>query len=234
MIIGYLFKLTLQTGLIRTIVLRRIPAVEIRHTGTERGRGVFAKRNLTCNRIIIDKELPILTSNRESLRADWNLTTMRTRREVADLFSRLENIPTDRAVVANEPSEMILEDFRRDYAFQDPNGWRSLIYRAASHLNHACTDCANAECVVDAEEPHPITVKVTKRVRANKEIFMNYRDDWGNLPFICPECARKRAKENAELARRERFNRKLKRFTCLLLKMPQMTLEGSNHSIQSS
>ncbi|CAJ0545801.1 Ff.00g092740.m01.CDS01 [Fusarium sp. VM40] len=200
--------------LIRNIFRRRTPVVQIRHTGTERGRGVFAQRNLARNRIIIDEELPILTSDRNSLRADWNLTSLKTRREVASLFSRLANIPTDRALVADEPSEMIIENFRRDYAFPDPAGSRSLIYPVASHLNHACTDCANAEWFVDEEEPHRITVQATKRVRANKEIFINYRDDWGNLPFICSECAKKRAKENAELARRERFNRRLKRFAC--------------------
>ncbi|KIL94926.1 hypothetical protein FAVG1_01857 [Fusarium avenaceum] len=206
---------TRQTArLIRDIFRRRTPVVHIRHTGTERGRGVFAKRNLTRNKIIIDKELPILKSDRNSLRADWNLTSLHTRREVAGLFSRLANIPTDRALVADEPSEMIIEDFRRDYAFPDPTGSRSLIYTVASHLNHACTDCANAEWIVDADEPHRITVQVTKRVRANKEIFITYGDDWGNLPFICSECAKKRAKENAELARRERFNRRLKRFAC--------------------
>lgn len=212
MIIDCLFKLTLQTGLIRTIFPHRTPAVRIRHTGTERGRGLFANRNLTRHQIIIDEESPILTSSHDSLRADWNLTTLETRQEVARLFSRLENIPTDRALAANEPSETIIENFRRDYAFQDPAGRRALIYRTASHMNHACAYCANAEWNVDAEEPHQITVRVTQRVRANKEIFINY--GWGNLPFACSECARRSAKRYSELARRERFSRNLKRFAC--------------------
>jgi hypothetical protein len=229
-LIGYLFKLTLPTGFIRTIFPRRSPAVQICYTGTERGRGVFANRNLTRDQIIIE-ESPILTSSNGLLRADWNLTALTTRQEAVNLFFRLRHIPTDRALVANEPFETILEDFRRDYAFQDPAGRRALIYRNASHMNHACRYCANAEWIIDAEEPHQITVRVTKRVGANKEIFINY--GWGNLPFACSECARKSAKRNTELAGRDRFNRKLKR-VAMLFKMPQIQcFGGSNHSIHS-
>jgi hypothetical protein len=231
MIIGCLLKLTPQTGFIRTIFPRRSPAVQIRFTGTERGRGLFANRNLTRDQIIIE-ESPILTSNHGLLRVDWNLTTLTTRQETVNLFSRLAQIPTDRALVANESFETILEDFKRDYAFQDPAGRRALIYRNASHINHACRYCANAEWIIDAEEPHQIMVRATKRIRANKEIFINY--GWGNLPFACSECARKRAKRNAKLARRERFNRKLKG-VAMLFNMPQMQcFGGSNHSIHSA
>ncbi|KAM0296371.1 hypothetical protein ACHAO9_000012 [Fusarium lateritium] len=216
--------------LVRTVFSHRTPAVHIGNTETERGRGLFANRTFTRYKTIIE-ELPILTSSHSLLRADWSLATLEKRREVAGLFTRLANIPTDRALTANEPSGMIIEDFRTEYAFQDPARQRALIYRLASHMNHACTDCANAMWIVDAREPHGITVQTTKRVKAGKEIFINY--GWANLSFACPICAKKRVKRAAKQARKEDFKRKLKRFA-RLFDLPQIRcLGGSHHSVHS-
>jgi predicted RNA-binding Zn-ribbon protein involved in translation (DUF1610 family) len=106
------------------------------------------------------------------------------REELTRTFAPLRNMPTRRNL--NIIQKRRLRKFKRNYAFQDPMGTRALIYGLASHINHACPDCAQAIFLVEAKNPHEITVRLQKNVRADEEIFIHYGKS--RLNFDCPLC----------------------------------------------
>ncbi|KAH7197039.1 uncharacterized protein B0J16DRAFT_313367 [Fusarium flagelliforme] len=141
--------------------------VEIRDTNTERGRGLFATRDLFKRYRIIDNEEPIFNT-----------------------FPILHNIPTDRALRTGRPNkdeewEKLLERFKREYGFGDIAGRGSHFYALACHINHGCENCANARFVVGG--PFCINVLLKKPVRVDEEILVNYGKE--NLTHGCARCA---------------------------------------------
>ncbi|KAH0528115.1 hypothetical protein TsFJ059_003017 [Trichoderma semiorbis] len=77
--------------------------------------------------------------------------------------------------------------FVLEYAFSNPQRSRINIYPFASHINHACDKCANAQFWVQAEAPDRITVSLVRNVRKGQEIFINYNRPSGNT-FGCAIC----------------------------------------------
>ncbi|CZS75580.1 unnamed protein product [Fusarium graminearum] len=145
--------------------------VEIRETSTKRGRGLFATQDIASGTNVIRDELPVLNGNFLSL--------------------ILQNIPTEKDLSGrNDPHTTAIEDFRREYAFQDTAGRRCLIYKLASHINHACSKCAQARFSVDPGELHCIDVLLLKSVEADEEIFIHYGKK--KLPFGCAICDEQR------------------------------------------
>lgn len=117
--------------------------------------------------------------------------TPRRRNELKQIFTSLQNIPTEKDLSGrNDPHTTAIEDFRREYAFQDTAGRRCLIYKLASHINHACSKCAQARFSVDPDELHCIDVLLLKSVEADEEIFIHYGKK--KLPFGCAICDEQR------------------------------------------
>ncbi|KAM0423936.1 hypothetical protein ACHAPD_002418 [Fusarium lateritium] len=172
--------------------VQRGPNVMIRDTFTNRGQGLFATRNLPTDHRIINGEDAVLSGHPLSLRPKWNDLTHRKRDELKQIFRNLRAIPTE-GTLSSRPMDMdhvrLLENFRQEYGFQDPQGRRCHFYKTACFINHACGKCAQASFQIDGEWPYRINVKLNEPVRADEEIFIHYGKK--KLPYGCAVCTKK-------------------------------------------
>ncbi|KAF4453841.1 hypothetical protein F53441_3527 [Fusarium austroafricanum] len=127
--------------------------VEVRSTGTTRGVGLFALRDLPRRQ---------------------NSAGISRRQNIADSFPILQGIPRVLQLQPQDLPARLLEQFRADYAFSEPAGRKALIYHNASKINHACPLCANATWNVDPQNPWMIEVRVNRDVYQGEEIFIHY------------------------------------------------------------
>lgn len=102
-----------------------------------------------------------------------------------DRFRKLRDIPVNEPL--NGAQIRKLERFVDEYGFWEPQQTNAHIFMLASHINHACVSCANAEQWTDAECPHAISVKLTRPLKAGDEVFINYNRP--GLSFKCSVCS---------------------------------------------
>lgn len=115
---------------------------------------------------------------------EWKGLTPLYRAFLGEKFRRLRHISKGDTV--SKRDEKRLRQFIRDYAFADPAHGRAHVYGLASHINHACTSCANAEVWVEPTEPNYITVRLMKPIAKDQEVYINYNRR--NLKFNCALC----------------------------------------------
>ncbi|KAK7426154.1 hypothetical protein QQZ08_007320 [Neonectria magnoliae] len=161
-----------------------------------RGVGCFAKKDFPPRHPIIVVKPAISCvhwrqrGGRKTIGDEWARLNPATRGLIRHYFKQLKSIPDTAELTPKHRKE--LEKFVEDYAFWDTTRTNAHIYHIASHINHACPSCANAEQWTNSEEPHQITVTLVRRVKQGEEIFINYNK--GRMPFGCAVCGRRRPK----------------------------------------
>lgn len=128
------------------------------------------------------------------------------RNRLVNTFPILHGIPADRALrtgwLINEDIEWekLLKQFSREYGFGDTAGRRSHFYALAGHMNHGCTNCANARFLVDGSEPFGISVWSKKPIRRDEEILIDYGKK--KLTYGCARCGNRDRGQQTESATR--------------------------------
>ncbi|KAL7960044.1 hypothetical protein V8C34DRAFT_95244 [Trichoderma compactum] len=170
-------------------------ALKIKHTRSSRGNGVFTIRSFPAKHRII-YEGPIFTCNhptqtdatswKMSVVNRWRFLSMIDQRWLKSHFSRIGYMPMGTLPpTAFEAMDFLC--FVLEYAFSNPGYSRVNIYRLASHINHACQTCANAEVYIEPATPETITVRLVRNVKKGQEILINYNRPSGNA-FGCAVC----------------------------------------------
>lgn len=165
--------------------------VEVRDTGTLRGRGLFALQDLPTNQVVLS-EGPLFLCQASARRTrsvemedDWRRLRMNEKEELRNLFpDTLGGLPIDGRLHRSDRQK--LRKFIAKYAFQIPGSQhRACTYRQTCLMNHACRDCANCSVLIDPNHPHHATVRLLRPVQTNQELLVNY----GNrVPFRCASC----------------------------------------------
>ncbi|EGX94012.1 hypothetical protein CCM_02283 [Cordyceps militaris CM01] len=164
----------------------------IHETGTPRGLGVFAGRDLRKGRRIID-EPPTFSCihwpGKRTAAEEWLKLRHGHRDKMRVWYRKLRNMAHGGNDTFQQKDKKTLEKFVDDYAFHDPQREKAHIYRLASYINHACKRCANAEFWVDGDTKK-IQVKLIRDVKDGDEIFIFYNRH--NLGFGCAVCESRR------------------------------------------
>ncbi|KAG8674446.1 hypothetical protein FPOAC2_00467 [Fusarium poae] len=185
--------------------------IEIRPTLIGRGYGLFATRELPRGYKIIHEEEPVLSGHPLSLQPKWNTLSHRKRDQLKQMFRTLRAIPTERVLSSmsiDRDLVRILENFRKEYGFKDPEGRRCCFYRTACYINHACGKCAQASWCVDNQQPNCISVTLNRPVKAGEEIFIHYGKK--NLSYGCAVCTKENGPKKTSFL--ERSKNKLSRW----------------------
>ncbi|KAF4999132.1 hypothetical protein FDECE_11595 [Fusarium decemcellulare] len=172
-------------------LVRNEDAVEIRSTQSHRNLGVFAKQDFPSRHKII-LERPAIScihftqgwASYKNVGVVWNSLPEQRRTGLSQAFTSLRHMPTDKDVDWSQRKK--LETFIEEYAFSDPQRRKAHIFRLASHINHACTRCANAEHWTDSVHPHPIKITLVRDVKKDEEIFIHYGKK--RMSFGCAVC----------------------------------------------
>ncbi|KKO97115.1 hypothetical protein THAR02_10780 [Trichoderma harzianum] len=170
-------------------------AVEIKHARTSRGLGVFTTQSFAAGHRILREGATFSCIHPE--RADdpiWMRSVVHRWRWLAVLdqswfkehFPQIQYMPLGTLELTPHEATKFL-CFLLEYAFGNPQKDRINVYHFASHINHACGKCANAEVWIQAEVPDNITVRLIRHVRKGQEIFINYNRPSGNT-FGCAVC----------------------------------------------
>ncbi|KAK4078554.1 uncharacterized protein Triagg1_2885 [Trichoderma aggressivum f. europaeum] len=170
-------------------------ALKIKPTGSSRGDGVFTIRHFPAGHRIIYKG-PVFTCVHPTRRdatswkmaviQRWRLNSVREQTRIKSHFPKIRYMPSGTL----EPTALEAMDFLcfiLEYAFSNPGCSRANIYRLASHINHACRKCANAEISIGPGTPNLITVRLVRKVKKGQEIFINYDRPSGNA-YGCAVC----------------------------------------------
>jgi hypothetical protein len=162
-----------------TTPAHELPAVIVKNTGGRRGRGVFATRALPRRHQVI-VETPALSCIHWSMRRGrrnianvWIKLSQERKQELQQYFRKLKGISTTGEKLTRL-DRLRLRRFIEEYAFWDTGGSNAHVYRLASHMNHACSSCANAEQYTEMASPNAIAVALVRAVRANEEILIDY------------------------------------------------------------
>ncbi|KAI9171304.1 NADH-ubiquinone oxidoreductase [Paramyrothecium foliicola] len=168
-------------------------AVEMQPSGGGRGLGIFAKEHFPSRHRII-YEAPIMTCVHrqqppfESTAAEeWNHYEDQHRAVLSQVFRPLKDIPSGANFTDSHKKK--LRKFILQYAFSGPTVGQALVYTLASHFNHACVRCANAELWIDPIHPYYISVRLMKEIAKGQEIFICYNRR--KLKFNCAVCGSK-------------------------------------------
>ncbi|KPM40944.1 hypothetical protein AK830_g5577 [Neonectria ditissima] len=175
-------------------------AIYIRPSQTCKGYGVFATRALPPRYPIII-ETPRIScihwSQRGGTRTigdEWEKLDPQARATLCHYFRTLKDLPA--AAEPGSKNRKLLEKFVEEYAFWDTTRANCHIYDIASHINHACPSCANAEQYTEHNEPNKITVTLARGVREGEELFINYNKR--RLRFGCGGCGSRRQRARIE------------------------------------
>jgi regulator of sigma D len=103
----------------------------------------------------------------------WIRLGQERKQELQQYFQKLRGISTNGEKLSRL-DRLRLRRFIEEYAFWDTGGSDAHVYRLASHMNHACRSCANAQQYTEMASPNAITVALVRTVRANEEILINY------------------------------------------------------------
>ncbi|KAM0254442.1 hypothetical protein ACHAQJ_006782 [Trichoderma viride] len=168
-------------------------AVSIKHTKTRRGLGVFATKDFKkMHRIIV--EPPIITcayripiDRNRTVAEEWCALSTETQLRLRARFRSLQYVPIGQDSLSWFWKKL-LERFVLEYAFCNPQKSLAHIYVLGSHMNHACSRCANAEQWTESSFPHHIVVTLVKPVKAGDELFINYNRKQGPS-FGCALCS---------------------------------------------
>lgn len=159
--------------------------VSIRDTFKRRRRGVFANRYFEKGENIII-ERPVFSCGRQQtpkgekwpIAEEWCKLPEATQLTLQKRFRKLRSVPIGKKKLGWYWQEKIRRFFF-EYAFINPQQKEAHIYPVGSHMNHACTSCANAEQWTESGSPDRILVRLVKPVRANTEILINYNNKVG-------------------------------------------------------
>lgn len=174
-------------GLVRP---RRVDfeAIEVRDTQSKRGLGMYARYDIPKNTKIIE-EAPAIScvhwKGKKTIAQEWLRLPIAKQQSLVDGLHRLKGLPVGAKTLMDKEVKQ-LEGFIRDYAFLDPQKAKAHIFPFTGHINHACARCANAQLWVDSADPHKMTVRMVKDVRADDEIFIHYNRN--DLAFGCALC----------------------------------------------
>lgn len=165
---------------------RNEEAVSVRPTETRCGLGVFTHRALPArHRIILER--PAIScifwrqrKGRRTIGEEWERLKPERREELRCQFRLLADVPD----ILKSKDRRRLKRFVENYAFWDPQQSDAHVFYLASHINHACTACANAEQWISSE--HLIHVRIVKPLEAGAEVLINYNRS--KLPFGCAVC----------------------------------------------
>lgn len=166
-------------------------AVRIFESGGRRGRGVFALVDLPGKHNIII-EPPVLSCihwrqrhGKRTVSQEWLKLAPYLKTGLQRDFRKLKDVPCGNHLERRHRRQ--LERFIDEYGFWEPQRINAHIYTLASHINHACVSCANAEQWTDSKAPHTITVKLVKPLKKGDEVFINYNRP--GLSFRCAVCS---------------------------------------------
>lgn len=166
-------------------------AVAIEHTRTWRGFGLYATKDLPKDHKIL-LERPLMTSTyfrfgRHRIHTadeSWKKLSQVQRAELRGSFRKLRSLPLGRTLERLERRR--LEKFIMEYSFRDlSRDSDAHIFKFACHINHACSNCANAISMVDSAWPNRITVKLRADVKVHQEILIPYGK---KVSFRCAIC----------------------------------------------
>ncbi|KAL7790967.1 hypothetical protein V8C37DRAFT_383006 [Trichoderma ceciliae] len=168
-------------------------AVTISDTFTRRGRGIFAARDFRKGHNII-VEPPIITcthwaqnNGSRTIAEEWCALPLEDQLQLRTIFrKRLRYVPVGQDTIGPFYRRM-LENFVLEYGFCNPQRSLAHIYVLASHINHACNRCANAQQWTESDVPHRIIVKLVKPLKMGDELFINYNRRQGSS-FGCAVC----------------------------------------------
>ncbi|PKK44782.1 hypothetical protein CI102_9376, partial [Trichoderma harzianum] len=170
-------------------------AVKIKHTRTSRGLGVFTTQSFPAgHRILREGAIFSCLHPAQAEETEWRRSVVDRWRWLAvldqswfkDHFPHIQYMPLGTLELTPHEATKFL-CFLLEYAFSNPQRNRINIYPFASHINHACDKCANAQFWIQAEAPVRITVRLLRNVRKGQEIFINYNRPSGNT-FGCAVC----------------------------------------------
>lgn len=170
-------------------------AVRIKHTRTSRGLGVFTTHSFPAGHRILGEGTIFSCVHPEQVETpEWERSVVDRWRFLAVLdqswfkehFPHIQYMPLGTLELTEHEANKFL-CFVSEYAFGNPQRNRMNIYPFASHINHACDKCANAQFWIQAEKPDRITVRLIRNVRKGQEIFINYHRPSGNT-FGCAVC----------------------------------------------
>lgn len=172
--------------------LQNYDVLYVKETQTVRKLGVFSGLNLPKGYKII-YEAPAVScvqwnKGRKSISSVWLKMSQVERDSLRSCFRKLRKVSDGRKGSLSDSDKRRLDRFISDYAFRDPQRERAHIYKLASHINHACRSCANAEHWVDSARPNEIAIKLVRSVKHGDEIFICYHK---TVPYGCPLCPRK-------------------------------------------
>lgn len=139
---------------------------------------------------------------------EWELLKIGQKEELRKCFRKLRKVATGGNDHLTKFDRKRLESFIDEYAFRPPQGDKAYIYNLASHINHACRSCANAEHWTDFKSPNAIHVTLVRPVQSGEEIFIYYNK--ADLELTCPLCP-----ETSLLSRLKALIRRLCKMTAL-------------------
>ncbi|KAM5355731.1 hypothetical protein ACJ41O_002377 [Fusarium nematophilum] len=170
---------------------QNLDAVVILSTHDHRNLGLFATQDFPArHKIIVERPLVSCIhfcqqyGKVKNIYKVWTRLTHQRRRELTLAFTPLRKIPVEKTLSIS--NQLKLEKFIEDYAFWDPNRSRAHVFRLTSHINHACTSCANAQHWTDLDFPNYMTVTLVKPVQTGDEIFIHYGKR--RMGFGCAVC----------------------------------------------
>ena len=171
---------------------RNYDALYICDTGTRRKLGVFASRDWPRGYKVI-AETPALSCTywrqrygKRNIDEEWEMLKLSHKEDLRKCFRKLRKVAMGNNDQLTMYDQKRLESFIEEYAFRPPQSDRAHIYKLASHINHACMSCANAEHWTESNSPNTIHVKLVRPVKSGEEIFIYYNRS--DLKFTCPLC----------------------------------------------
>ncbi|EHK41044.1 uncharacterized protein TrAtP1_004444 [Trichoderma atroviride] len=172
----------------------KIQGVSIKDTFKRRRCGVFANRYFEKGENII-VERPVFSCSRQltakggdkwPIAEEWCKQPEAIQLKLQKRFRKLRSVPIGKKKLGWYWREKI-KRFFLEYAFVNPQKTEAHIYPVGSHMNHACTSCANAEQWTESGPPDRILVRLVKPVRANEEVLINYNNQVG-ASLGCAKC----------------------------------------------
>ncbi|KAL7909412.1 hypothetical protein GGI35DRAFT_479682 [Trichoderma velutinum] len=170
-------------------------ALKIKSTRCPRGLGVFTTHSFArFHRIVYEQ--PIFSCFhpaqknvigwRKEADGRWRSLSVMHQKRFKSQFAKIEYMPLAKKQLLPHESRDFLS-FLLEYSFNNPQGSMIHVYHFASHINHACHKCANAEVWIQPEAPHTITIRLLRKVKKSREIFISYNRPSGNT-FGCAIC----------------------------------------------
>ncbi len=187
----------------------------ISDTGTSRKLGVFAHRDWPKGHKII-VEAPALSCihwrqryGTRNVATEWKLLKFGHKEDLRKCFRKLRKVAMGSNDHLTKFDKKRLESFIDEYAFRPPQGDEAYVYKLASHINQACTSCANAVHWTDLTSPNAIHVTLVQPVKSGQEIFIYYNKSDLDLP--CPLCTQ----PSSLMSRLKAFIKRLCKLTAL-------------------